>query len=228
MKVSIGKYINRWTTSNFEEWYIQKRTGKKIWEVTNSDLTKVDLWVEKLCDIWQVVLNSTVNKCLDYKARKIKVKIHKYDTLNMENTLAIIILPMLKQLKKTKQGSPLIEDLDVPKELRSTSAPMVEGWKPDDNFYKRWDWVLEEMIWAFEQIVDDSAADQFHSGNVDIETIPVDKHGNEVELKDAEGFKMRKTEKDTYVFNKEGYSKYQKRINNGLMLFGKYYQALGD
>lgn len=83
--------------------------------------------------------------------QKIKVHIDKWDTWSMDHTLAPIILPMLKQLKETKHGSPDVDDNDVPEELRSTSAPPKEkDWDIDDNWHKRWDWVMDEMIYAFD------------------------------------------------------------------------------
>ena len=90
------------------------------------------------------------------RKRKIQVRIDKYDTWNMESTLSYIIIPMLKQLKETKHGSPSVDDADVQKELRSTSVPEKENEGDiDDNWHDRWDWVLDEMIWAFEQINED-------------------------------------------------------------------------
>ena len=59
--------------------------------------------------------------------QRVKVKIHKYDTWSMDQTLAPIILPMLVQLKATQHGHP---------------ANLTE---------KKWDDILDEMIWAFEQ-----------------------------------------------------------------------------
>ena len=83
--------------------------------------------------------------------QKIKVHIDRWDTWSMDHTLAPIILPMLKQLKETKHGSPEVDDADVPEELRSTSAPPKEkDWDIDDNWHKRWDWVMDEMIYAFD------------------------------------------------------------------------------
>jgi hypothetical protein len=38
------------------------------------------------------------------------VHIDRYDTWSMDHTLADIILPMLKQLKETKHGSPNVDD----------------------------------------------------------------------------------------------------------------------
>ena len=88
------------------------------------------------------------------KNRAERIEIEPFDTWNMDYTLAMIVLPMLQQLQKTKQGSPSVDDEDVPEELRSTSAPPKENeWDTDDNWHKRWDWVLDEMIYAFDSKV---------------------------------------------------------------------------
>lgn len=87
------------------------------------------------------------------RQRKIVVKIDPYDTWSMDTTLAHIIVPMLKQLKATKHGSPLVDNKDVPAELHAASTD--EGGDIDTNWHKRWDWVMDEMIWAFEQIATD-------------------------------------------------------------------------
>ncbi len=103
------------------------------------------------------------------KRRTEKVRIDKYDTWGMDHTLAIIILPMLKQLKATKHGSPAVDDKDVPKHLRSTVKPAKQDYETDGLWHERWDWVLDEMIWAFEQIVDDNSdAVYFQDGTLDV------------------------------------------------------------
>jgi hypothetical protein len=107
-----------------------------------------------------------------YRNQKIEVRIDKYDTWGMDHTLSHIILPMLKQLHETKHGSPWVDDEDVPEELRSTNAlPMtkddIEMGGIDSNHEKRWDWVFEEMIWAFEQKVDANSEDCFHLNEFD-------------------------------------------------------------
>jgi len=140
-----------------------------------------------------------VNPKIDY------VKIDYWDTWSMDHTLSSIIHPMLIQLKNTKHGSPRVEDSDVPEEIRSTSAPPVEEeWDTDDNFHKRWDWVLDEMIWAFEQLK-----------NWDHDTKFFDHSNSNGKI---EGIK----------FDEEGFNKHNARIQNGLRLFGKYYRSLWD
>ncbi len=163
------------------------------------------------------------------RERRIQVKIHNYDTWSMDHTLAYIVLPMLKQLKATKHGSPFVDDEDVPEELKSTSAPAKENeWDTDDNHFRRWDWVLDEMIFAFECELDDSWEDAFRSGVMDTIWLPVDREGNAVPEEDAKFFQMGEGPNHTYHCDYDGMKVVQDRIQNGFRLFGKYYQALWD
>lgn len=145
------------------------------------------------------------------RKRKVKVKIDKYDTWSMDHTLALIIAPMLKQLHATKHGAPLVDDEDVPVELRSTSAPPKENdWDTDENHFKRWDWVMEEMIWAFETHNDDNAEDKFFDHS-------------EVDRKEKFNEQITKIKID-----REGLDEFQKRKQNAFRLFGKYFMNLWD
>ena len=81
------------------------------------------------------------------------VSIDPWDTWSMDHTLAPIILPMLKQLKATKHGAPDVDFKDVPEELLPTDeefAAYQKDGSTDKNFFKRWDWVMDEMIYAFD------------------------------------------------------------------------------
>jgi len=83
--------------------------------------------------------------------QNVYVKIDDYDVWSMSHTLAHIITPMLKKLKETQHGAPYTDDADVPEHLRSTAAPPKENdWDTDENHFKRWEWILDEMIWSFE------------------------------------------------------------------------------
>jgi hypothetical protein len=84
------------------------------------------------------------------KEQKVNVQIDKWDTWSMDATLAHIIVPMLKQLKATKHGAPLVYDEDVPEDLRRPAGYDHESYSTDDNWFKRWDYVMNEMIFAFE------------------------------------------------------------------------------
>ena len=85
------------------------------------------------------------------KKRTIKVHIDDYDVWSMDNTLAYIILPMLKQLDLTKHGAPMVDPEDVPEHLRPTDEELekysIDG-SVDAHFFERWDWVIGEMIWS--------------------------------------------------------------------------------
>ncbi|MGA0857839.1 MAG: hypothetical protein ACO3P3_06720, partial [Candidatus Nanopelagicales bacterium] len=85
----------------------------------------------------------------DGKQKK-SIRIDPWDTWSMDHTLADIILPMLKQLRKTQHGAPCTDDEDAPEHLRSTAAkPKKNVWDVDEFHFKRWDWIMKEMIWAF-------------------------------------------------------------------------------
>ena len=159
------------------------------------------------------------------KERKIKVHLHDYDTWSADHTLAHIILPMLKQLKATQHGAGFVDDEDVPEGLRSTDAPPKENeYDTDTNHFKRWAWVLDEMIQAFECHVDESWEDQYRSGVHDIVW--------EVSATDEDGkpkyYQMKDGPNNTYKCDYEALEKHQKRNQNGFRLFGKYYQNLWD
>lgn len=84
--------------------------------------------------------------------QKRKIHIDPWDTWSMDFTLATITLPMLIQLAKTKHGSPMVDEEDVPWELHGdTSDPMYEY-----LIHDRWDWVMKEMIYAFDAKVNDT------------------------------------------------------------------------
>lgn len=151
--------------------------------------------------------------------RTIDVRIDHWDTWGMNHTLALIIVPMLKQLSDTKQGGPYVDDEDVPDELKSTSAaPKENEWDTDDNHFKRWDYVLDEMIWAFEQFADEDHEQQFHTGVTDIYFERLENGMSE----------MKRGPNDTSDFDTEGWTVHNKRIVNGTKLFGKYYGGLWD
>jgi hypothetical protein len=136
---------------------------------------------------------------------------------------------MLEQLQKTKHGSPFVDDKDVPKHLRSTSAPpLTEDDKNcgavDDLHFKRWEWALDEMIFAFRSKIDDNWEDQFSSGTVDFvsKATTFDDNGK------PKMYELLRGPNDTYKIDTKGMRAYQKRISNGFRLFGKYYENLWD
>jgi hypothetical protein len=199
MKVYIGPFVDRWIC-RFEERWIAWRYKKVYWEVDDKDRDKWDRLAEKIDEILQRVYNFTINLYLDKKKRKIKVKVHKYDSWSADITLAHIILPVLKQLKESKHGSPQVSPDDVPPNLRPTLEEIVAyrtNGTTDDKFHERWAFVLNEMIWTFEQLIDEDAEDQFYDDK-------------------------------TKSYKHPEFEEYNKRIDYGCRMFGKYYRSLWD
>jgi len=232
MKVKIGKYPRHFTCWLHSHW-IRRKYGVAGYTMRQKDFTKMDNFIEKLDDFIQTIYNLTINPIirLVHKKQTVKVVIHDYDVWSMDTTLAHIVVPMLKLLKEKKQGAPMIDLKDVPKELRPTPEDIEkfkEDGTTDPNFFERWEWVMDEMIFAFESRLDDSWEDQFYSGEHDTYTVPVDKDGNEVPEDEAELFEMRTGPNDTFKVDRKGLKAYQKRIDNGFKLFGKYYSSLWD
>jgi hypothetical protein len=79
------------------------------------------------------------------------VKLDHEDTWNADHTLAIIILPLLKKLKADKHGAPYVDDADVPWYLRNNVNKIDENGLSEAHF-KKYKWVLDEIIWTFEQL----------------------------------------------------------------------------
>jgi hypothetical protein len=185
----------------------------------------VDRWADRLNPVSQALQwgLDQIHPRIDY------VKIDPWDTWSMDHTLADIILPMLKQLQKTKHGSPNTDDEDVPEYLQSHRAePKENEWETDSLHHQRWDWILAEMIFAFEKKAQDDWTNEFHSGEHDIKWVPVDKDGNEVAKGEHRFYNMKKGPKDTHVYDAQGAQRVQARITNGFRLFGKYYENLWD
>lgn len=167
---------------------------------------------EEYCDKVGDLLSKTYLKNIcewieSKKRRKIKVKIHDYDVWSLDSTLALIILPALKKLKELKHGVPFIDDEDVPEDL-----------KGEDNHFKKWDYIINEMIFSFESKFD-NWQDKFISGNRDFYF---------EKIRNTDYSEIKLGPKDTYKIDLEGIKEYQKRITKGFKLFGKYYEALWD
>lgn len=208
MKVYIGPYKSWIGPYQIADWLqyvgVSEERCHKIGEWLNTT------WLKTVCE-WVEAR----------RQRTVRIKIHDYDTWNMADTLAEIILPMLQQHKQQNHGcSSRVEDEDVPEYLRRTAAPPADesSGHTDALWHYRWQWVLDEMIWAFEQVVDNQE-DQFwtkewHDAfeNPDIE----------------EALKVIRKKPEHEVFDRAGYEAYQARIEKGLTLFGKYFRSLWE
>jgi hypothetical protein len=117
-----------------------------------TEYSRYERFLEKLEDSIQWVLDHTVN-LIKGQEKYEYVRIDPWDTWSMDHTLAPIILPMLRQLIDTKHGASNVDPQDVPDELKPTAAELLSYQKDgetDEKFFARWDYVLDEMIYAFD------------------------------------------------------------------------------
>ena len=211
MKVWISRYRNHWLSPYviLTRICFWERDEDRIYNLAEDANNPYVPWVkilDPICTGIQWILDRI-------HPRWTYVRIDPWDTWSMDHTLADIILPMLRQLNATKHGAPHTDDEDVPEYLRSHMAqPKENEWDTDSLWFMRWDWILSEMIWAFEQKVTDDADSKFfdHSECGD-ETLPWNKDGQYV---------------SKIKYDREGHAAWQARKDNGFRLFGKYFEAL--
>jgi hypothetical protein len=238
MKVKIGNYTNWFGPYQLAEllmFWVPKEKDEYGFEHTADRVHKFGEWLAHgsvepeptVGDIhkWGDRPHTWLYKFLSWihskQERTIKVHIDRWDTWSMDNTLAHIILPMLKQLKETKHGGPYVDLKDVPKELhgKKLTKKQKDNGEVDDKHFERWDWVLDEMIFAFETKVDDGRwEEQFETGESDLQWKKLE-DGN---------YQMIHGPEHTREYDWEGRKAYQERISNGFRLFGKYYENLWD
>jgi len=217
MKVKIGKFPSR-LRAKFYENHMNKKYGFVDWP-KGTKYEQAFGWLEDRVQDFYDIFNRL---WFDRREQKVSVRIDPWDTWSMDVTLAHIVVPMLKQLKETKHGAPYVDLEDVPEHLRPTKKEQKayeEDGSTDDKFFERWDWVMGEMIFAFESKLNDWE-DQFISGESDIyfEKIPGEAGMSE----------MKHGPNDTFQVDYDGMKSYQARITNGFRLFGKYLEGLWD
>lgn len=156
------------------------------------------------------------------KSRTVDVRIDPWDIWSIDVTLGYIIRPMLRQLKETKHGAPMVDMEDVPDYLRASKEEQAEyntNGNPDENFFARWDWVLDEMIFAFDSLDGGPNQDwehQFTTGKIEFLSKKLDNKHSE----------LIRGPNDTSETDWDARRAYAERIANGFRLFGKYFQAL--
>lgn len=152
--------------------------------------------------------------------KKCEVKVEYGDDWSADWTIAQIAAPLLVQLQQKKQGAPCVDDEDVPEELRSTScAPKENEWDTDENHFKRWDYVLQEMIYAMQEIANDNENEpEMYKHIGDIEFGEIDETTGLGEIKSLGMERIP----EMVAPNRQ----YHERIQNGCRLFGLYFRNL--
>lgn len=224
MRVKIGPYVNWigpyqiadalcfWVPENRDEYGVKT---KPEW------VHDFGCWLSEDAQGGDSLLTRFCQWVQDHRKRHIYVKVDNYDVWSADHTISLITLPLLQKLKHVKHGAPCVDDSDVPAGLglRSTEAPPKENeWDVDANHFDRWEWVLDEMIWAHRQNVEDNP-DEASCWKHDLPDpnwpFPSEATGMEAAMGriDCDWDKLKE---------------FQARKQNGFRLFGKYYQALWD
>jgi len=151
--------------------------------------------------------------------RQLDIQIDKYDTWCMDNTLAHIIVPMLKQLREDTHGYPS-DFIDDESDWSQQKGFEGNGFEyPEDSGFDKWKATLDKMIWAFEQVIDDDWEDQYRTGEIEFDCVPCE---------DSDHWQLVKGDGDTSTADYDGMRKHQERMQEGFDLFGKYYRNLWD
>lgn len=192
MKVKIGKYPTHLVCKLYQN-YMTNKYGYNDWPEQQSKFENLLEWCE---DFIQDYIYNPLNQLWFFEQeQKVSVHIDDWDVWSMDSTLAHIVVPMLELLKENKHGAPCVDYEDAPEELQPTQEEInqynIDG-TTDDKFFKRWDYVLDEMIFSFKFARDEDIMDYW------------DKNDRS---------KMEAM---------------QKRVDNGLRLFAKYYFSLWD
>lgn len=145
MKVNIGPYQPYWNLMWIEDLWCKVRYSKESWEVDEDKYDRWDAGFMHAVDKLRVFLNSITAK------RTVKVKIERDDLIDCYCTLALVILPTLKAYAKADHSWPhqISEEPLLPAELKSN------GTNVDEAEQQAWQWILRQMIAAFEQIINE-------------------------------------------------------------------------
>lgn len=142
MKINIGPYARINWHNSLWQWYMRNNVFEEnlTWydNVVKAFINGVDWLVKPINNI----------------PRKIKIKYHDYDTWNLDDTLARIILPGLIQLRDTNHGFATIRNQD----LETIGLRLPENIEPETQ--EAWLWVQNRMIDSFTKILEDKDYDK--------------------------------------------------------------------
>ena len=162
--------------------------------------------------------------------RKMEVSIERWDTYSMDHTAALVILPLLLQLRQSKHG--------VPNEfIRHIGGDLDNNYCFDfvnddennvfDQLCGKWEETLDKMIWSFQQVVDDSYDSKYHHGRMKLGWKPIE-ITNPTTGNVSNAYEMVDENPGEHWYDHVGHELHEERIQEGLELFGKYYRNLWD
>jgi hypothetical protein len=137
------------------------------------------------------------------------------------------------QLKNAKHGVPSEMVDDVGGESYS-AQDSFDFYKESHNesfdiACKRWDEILDKMIWAFEQLLKDDYSEKYHHGKAEYDWVESDKtYPNPITGKIEATYQMLDKNPNDHWYDHVGEKLHEARMQEGFELFGKYYRNLWD
>lgn len=216
MKINIGPYTSWIGPYQIADWL-------QVFGVSEDRCHTIGEWLAG-GDDKESILTKVCTWIESKKRRRVNVRIDRYDTWNMNSTLAIIILPMLKQLRDTKNGSP--GTMPAFNQTSNQSQGCFDFYGEGDELaweegHKQWKAILDEMIWGFEQLQPDFDWEEQYwevHPEIDFTKYPEDEGKVAIPVRWSVAGKC-----DYDAMHKHG-----ERIQAAIELFGKYYQNLWD
>jgi hypothetical protein len=165
--------------------------------------------------------------------RRIDIQIDPFDTWSFDHTIASIIFPALIQLKNTKHGVPGEFTGRVGGDFDNNLV--FDFIKEDDaevfnQLCDSWDDVLDKMIWSFLQLsIEDDYENKYHHGKMETDWVESDyTYTDPITGKIEKTYQMVDKNPEEHWFDQIGSQEHEKRIQEGLDLFGKHFRDLWD
>lgn len=137
MKIHIKEYPRWIGPYQIAEWLKYVGVSEKKYRSIGDKLNKTKL--KDFCEWF-----------LDKRQPKHKLQIDYGDVFD-NHGLSLIILAWLKEYKNHLVGAPYVSDEDVPDHLKSGKSEEFDPSSDiDELWFKRWEWVIDEMIYGFD------------------------------------------------------------------------------
>jgi hypothetical protein len=164
MKVNIGSYQDYFGPYQIAEKVFFWIDHREV--LLGLDETLEHRWDVKVCEKFGDWLSNRtwfvkfLNWIDSKKQRKIQVRIDPWDTWSMDHTLALIIHPMLVQLKASNHGYFSSDPEDAPSIGKGDETDYGGN---DTRALDRYNWIMDEMIWTFDTLKTDRDHELFYN-----------------------------------------------------------------
>jgi len=161
MKVNIGPYrdwIGPYQIADKVFFWVRDYRFDDPLDVTQEpwDYKAREKFGDWLSNTW---VNDFCNWLDKFKQRKVEVRIDPYDTWSMDHTLALIVHPMLVQLKQMNHGYFSSDAEDAPSIGKGDETDYGGN---DTLAFDRYNWIMDEMILTFAQLIYTDSEFQFY------------------------------------------------------------------